>query len=594
MTALLTCAAIPALGSGTPCNPEDFAPGAAGLTHGPVVGAVGGRSATIGFRTGKAACVQIRYAPVLETPSVTTSDGVLTRSGDDFVGRILINNLTPATDYEYTILVNGIATPFLSAPRFKTFPLADDGASFSFGVLSDLNGNRAAPAMHALALENPDFVVILGDYDHRNPATLAEMRTMHRELREEGATGPDLRDQVLRRFPVSHVWDDHDYGTNDADKTFAAKVDALKAFDEYWPTYPRPNGNNGIWYRFSYGALAEVYMLDLRYQRDSKADPDDANKSMLDGGSIPDGQKAWLKESLRASAATWKFIASTVPWNPTVPKEDAWYGYQTEQRELVEFVRAQGITGVIFFSGDIHLGGAIDNGSNAYFPELNVPHTNNLSDNTTCGGSDGCGAWSEGWDPGGGGYGLVTASRDSVLLEVKDESGIQQFSLRTDNPAAAGIELMPVNGLVTSESGDAAEFSAVLRMQPTSSVAIGLSSTHAGEGLPAPIELVFTPKNWNRPQTVTVTGVSDGLNDGDTPYRVVTAAAASADPLYAGLDPDDVSIVNLDNAAPNNGGGGGCAFKAGGRFDPGFPWLLLTMLACWLWRHVNPGSGSLR
>ena len=118
-----------------------------------------------------------------------------------------------------------------------------------------------------------------------------------------------------------------------------------------------------------------------------------------------------------------------MPWNPTVPKQDAWHGFQTEQQELVDFINSEGITGVIFLSGDLHLGGAIDDGSNAYLPEMNVPHTNNRGDDTTCGGEDVCGAWSEGWDPGGGGYGLVTVSPDSVLLQVKDEGRAVRFSL---------------------------------------------------------------------------------------------------------------------------------------------------------------------
>lgn len=547
---LIAWLAVPASALSAPCNPGDFPTGAARLTHGPIVGAARARSVKIGFRTDQEACVQIRYAPVLEPLGDVTSDAVLTESDDDFTGKIVIGDLTPNTSYQYTIVVNGVDTSFLSAPRFKTFPLADSVAAFSFGVLTDLNDNRVAPAMGALAQEAPDFVVILGDYDHRNPETLEEMRTMHREVREEAASGPDLRDQILRQFPVSHVWDDHDYGTNDADKNFAAKADALKAFDEYWPTYNRPNGGNGIWYQFKYGALADVYMLDLRYQRDAGRDPDNASKSMLDGDNIADGQKAWLKDSLRTSAATWKFIASTVPWNPTVPKQDTWNGFQTEQRELVDFIQDEAITGVIFFSGDIHLGGAIDDGSNAYFPELNAPHTNNLSNNTTCGGSAVCGAWSEGWDPGGGGYGLVSVSRDAALLQVKDEAGSVRFSLTAANIASAGVTITPAAGLITGESGSSANFSAVLTMQPTSDVTIGLSSTDTSEGVVVPAGLTFTPANWNTPQAVTIRGVSDAANDGDTAYTIVTAPAISGDPLYDGLDPEDISVVNQDNAAP--------------------------------------------
>ena len=40
--------------------------------------------------------------------------------------------------------------------------------------------------------------------------------------------------------------------------------------------------------------------------------------------------------------------------------------------------------------------------------------------------------------------------------------------------------------------------------------------------------LTFTPANWNTPQTVTVTGVDDAIDDGDVAYTIVTAAAPRA------------------------------------------------------------------
>ena len=53
--------------------------------------------------------------------------------------------------------------------------------------------------------------------------------------------------------------------------------------------------------------------------------------------------------------------------------------------------------------------------------------------------------------------------------------------------------------------------------------------------------------NWNVPQTVTVTGVDDFEVDGDIGYSVILAAATSTDTNYNGLDPDDVSLTNLDD-----------------------------------------------
>lgn len=61
--------------------------------------------------------------------------------------------------------------------------------------------------------------------------------------------------------------------------------------------------------------------------------------------------------------------------NPSTKFPDGWAGYQTEWKALKEFINAHGIRGVVFISGDLHLG-AIDNGAAAGFPEMCVAAVN--------------------------------------------------------------------------------------------------------------------------------------------------------------------------------------------------------------------------
>jgi len=89
----------------------------------------------------------------------------------------------------------------------------------------------------------------------------------------------------------------------------------------------------------------------------------------------------------------------------------------------------------------------------------------------------------------------------------------------------------------------------VLTSQPTADVTIALSSSDPTEGTVAPAALTFTAVTWATPQTVTVTGVDDAVDDGDISYTVVTAAATSSDPGYSGQNAADVSVSNTDNDA---------------------------------------------
>ena len=109
-----------------------------------------------------------------------------------------------------------------------------------------------------------------------------------------------------------------------------------------------------------------------------------------------------------------------------------------------------------------------------------------------------------------------------------------------------GITVTPTNGLTTTEAGGTAQFSVFLNRAPSADVAIGLSSDTVTEGLPGVSSLTFNTTNWNVPQTVTVTGVADFRKDGNKAYKIITAAATSADTHYNGINPSDVSLINID------------------------------------------------
>ncbi len=121
-------------------------------------------------------------------------------------------------------------------------------------------------------------------------------------------------------------------------------------------------------------------------------------------------------------------------------------------------------------------------------------------------------------------------------------------------PDTPGITVTPTSGLETSEAGGTDTFTVVLETAPTDAVTINLSTSDTTEGTIDQTSLSFDATNWNSAQTVTVTGVDDGADDGDVGYTIVTSAAVSADPGYDGMGSSDVSVTNLDDdGAPSPG-----------------------------------------
>ena len=89
-------------------------------------------------------------------------------------------------------------------------------------------------------------------------------------------------------------------------------------------------------------------MLDGRIYR---TNPYDKNPTML--GPV---QKAWLFEQLKESSATFKVLASPVPWSFDAKGDavDTWNGYKEERNEIFNFLAANKIDGVILISADRH------------------------------------------------------------------------------------------------------------------------------------------------------------------------------------------------------------------------------------------------
>ncbi|RIK72126.1 MAG: hypothetical protein DCC67_19700, partial [Planctomycetota bacterium] len=120
-----------------------------------------------------------------------------------------------------------------------------------------------------------------------------------------------------------------------------------------------------------------------------------------------------------------------------------------------------------------------------------------------------------------------------------------QYTLEVSTPAAT--VLASANEPVIVPERSAAGVSFTLQTQPTADVTIPLAVSDPSQATLSAASLAFTPLNWNVPQTVTISGIDDGVVDDDVPFIVAVGPATSADAEYNGLDPNDVSAVSTDH-----------------------------------------------
>ncbi len=143
-------------------------------------------------------------------------------------------------------------------------------------------------------------------------------------------------------------------------------------------------------------------------------------------------------------------------------------------------------------------------------------------------------------------YTIITSVATSTDAKYSGLNPTDVSVTNIDNDTA-GFTVSPTTGLQTTEAGGTATFTVKLNSKPTADVTISIASSNPAEGTINPTSLTFTPTGWNTPQTITITGVNDDVDDDNVAYTIITNPATSTDTKYSGVNPTDVSVTNIDN-----------------------------------------------
>ena len=150
---------------------------------------------------------------------------------------------------------------------------------------------------------------------------------------------------------------------------------------------------------------------------------------------------------------------------------------------------------------------------------------------------------------------VLTAAEASFWIDVTYGNGTFVAVAATgDNRVmtsnAGGFSLSTTTATV-SETGTTATFTVVLDAQPGSDVVFSVVSADTGEATVDKATLTFTNADWNSPQTVTVTGVDDGVVDGDQATAITVAVVdASSDDSYDALADQTVTATTTHDDIP--------------------------------------------
>jgi alkaline phosphatase D len=324
------------------------APGYPRLMEGPMVGAVTPDSITFWGRASGEFDVVVEYSPDPAFGATQRTAPVRATAATDYTVRVAATGLAPGTRYYYRLLVDGIPDRYRLTPfATHTAPAGPAPFRLAFGSCARHQLDAEQPIFRAIAAAEPDLFFWLGDNIYADSASAWVFAEDYRRQRSIATTLP-----LQRAVPQLAIWDDHDFGLNNSDRSSPVRDASLAAFRNYWanPSYGQPD-DPGVYFHYAYGGV-DFFMLDGRYNRAPNTDPDGPEKAFL--GSR---QNEWLRERLRASRASFKVLACGSGWSSEDgPTGDTWGAFLTERDALFDFIRDERIEGVFLVSGDTHYG----------------------------------------------------------------------------------------------------------------------------------------------------------------------------------------------------------------------------------------------
>jgi len=255
-------------------------------------------------------------------------------------------------------------------------PLPKGLQKIAFG--SCIDQKRPQPIWRAILAAKPDLFIFGGDnvYASSQPWQLSNLETAYATQ----AAQPGFA-QLRQEVPHLAIWDDHDMGLNDGGADFPYKQIAKNAFLDFWqlPQGDPRRQREGLYHAYQFGTAGQqvqIILLDTRWfrsrlkvtdQRDAPGKeryvPDtDPQKTMLG-----DAQWQWLEMQLRQPADV-RLIVSGVQVMAEGHGWESWRNFPLEVEKLGQVIQRANAKGVVFLSGDRHIGAIYKSNRHANYP----------------------------------------------------------------------------------------------------------------------------------------------------------------------------------------------------------------------------------
>jgi alkaline phosphatase D len=226
--------------------------------------------------------------------------------------------------------------------RVEVWP-PDETFTLAFGSCS--KPSLSQPLWSDVRALSPDAWAWLGDIVYADTEDIERTRALYRAQAERSDYAA-----VVAAMQVVGVWDDHDYGRNDAGSEYPKRVESQAALLDFLkePADSPRRGRLGTYASYVFGTgekSIKLVMLDGRYHRDLPS---------ARGDTLGEAQWTWLERELRTSTSRVNIVTSGYQVLPLDHSNEKWGNFPAARTRLLDLIARTRAPGVLLLSGDRH------------------------------------------------------------------------------------------------------------------------------------------------------------------------------------------------------------------------------------------------
>jgi alkaline phosphatase D len=192
-----------------------------------------------------------------------------------------------------------------------------------------------------VAANNPNLWIWLGDIIYADTTNMRALAAHYKRLK----TNPGYK-KLRTRTQIVGIYDDHDFGANDAGKGLPNKKGSKKCLLDFLdvPIRAPVRQQEGAYQSYLFGngdQKIKVIVLDTRYFRDTLIpDPDPARRYFpnLEGDVLGEAQWQWLENELTNSRARLNILCSSIQILANEHGHEKWGNFPNARKRMLQLI----------------------------------------------------------------------------------------------------------------------------------------------------------------------------------------------------------------------------------------------------------------